>query len=32
MATNENIDHELVVAADGSIPASQLAREDVGSA
>ena len=26
MATNENIDHELVVAPDGSIPAAQLKR------
>ncbi len=26
MAANEHTDHELVVAADGSIPASQLAR------
>jgi hypothetical protein len=26
MATNERIDHELIVAADGSIPAAQLKR------
>jgi hypothetical protein len=26
VATNERIDHELVVAADGSIPADQLKR------
>jgi hypothetical protein len=26
MATNERIDHDLVVAADGSIPADQLKR------
>ena len=26
MATNEHIDHELVVAPDGSIPAAQLKR------
>jgi hypothetical protein len=26
MAANEHTDHELVVAADGSIPADQLAR------
>jgi hypothetical protein len=30
MATNENIDHELVVAPDGSIPAAQLKRLGVG--
>jgi hypothetical protein len=30
MATNENIDHELVVAADGSIPAAQLKSLGVG--
>jgi hypothetical protein len=26
VATNERIDHELIVAADGSIPAAQLKR------
>ena len=26
MAANEHVDHELVVAADGSIPAEQLKR------
>ena len=26
MAANQHVDHELVVAADGSIPAEQLAR------
>jgi hypothetical protein len=26
MAANEHTDHELIVAADGSIPAEQLAR------
>jgi hypothetical protein len=30
MATNENIDHELVVAPDGSIPAAQLKLLGVG--
>lgn len=30
MATNENNDHELVVAADGSIPAAQLKSLGVG--
>jgi len=30
MATNENIDQELVVAPDGSIPAAQLKRPGVG--
>lgn len=30
MATNENTDHELVVAPDGSIPAAQLKRLGVG--
>jgi hypothetical protein len=30
MAANEHTDHELVVAADGSIPAEQLARLGVG--
>lgn len=29
-AANEHIDHELVVAADGSIPADQLKRLGVG--
>ncbi len=29
-AANENIDHELVVAPDGSIPADQLKRLGVG--
>jgi len=30
MAANEHTDHELVVAADGSIPADQLKRLGVG--
>ena len=30
VATNENTDHELVVAPDGSIPAGQLKRLGVG--
>jgi hypothetical protein len=30
VSANEHIDHELVVAADGSIPADQLARLGVG--